>query len=78
MDALHEFLPTIEVGDMEGNNLLCYQSLIIPRIGDNIFWKKDGIDMDARVVEVVHEIIDGNVVKCCRKVYINVDDVSEA
>lgn len=37
MDALHTFLPTIEVSNAaDDSSLICYQSLIIPQIGESI------------------------------------------
>lgn len=44
MNTADEFMPTIEVSDSEDRHLICYQSLIIPRIGDYISWLSDNDD----------------------------------
>lgn len=74
---MHTYTPTIEVSDVNGEVLFSYQSLIIPRIGENICWKNDGKDMNAKVNYVYHEIIGDSIGNRCSKIYISVDDIQE-
>lgn len=74
---MHTYMPTIEVSSINGEDLFSYKSIIIPRIGENIYWVNNGKNMDAIVTNVCHEIIESNVGKRCSRIYISVDNIQE-
>lgn len=79
MDALHAFMPTIEVSDASSDKpLACYQSLIIPRIGESISWTSEGGEsFTGEVTFVQHEVVKGNVVNICKRVYVSADNIEK-
>ena len=79
MDALHTHMPNIEViNASDDKSLVCYQSLIIPRIGDSISWtREDGKSFTADVSWIQHEVVKGNVVNICKRIFVSVDNIEE-
>jgi hypothetical protein len=76
MDTLHTFMPTIEVSDYEGKDILTYQSLIMPKIGEWVSYKDSkGFNMQAKISQINHEIVQGNVVNICKRIFVTVDDI---
>lgn len=74
---MHTYTPSIDVNDVDGKVCFKYQSLAIPRIGENICWNDKGKYMNAKVVDVYHEVTNGNIDLISNKICITIDEVEE-
>lgn len=65
----------IEVTDVRNEHEFCYSSQIIPRIGEDITWFRDGKRFYGRVASVTHEVCEKQFVNHCQRVWVKINGV---